>query len=404
MTMKLAYMMSRFPKLSETFILYEILEMRRLGMAIDIFPLLREQAGVTHPEVQALLPHTHYHPTFSGEMLAAQGYWLRRRPLTLLKSWARVLLGHWRSPAFLLRALVVLPLAGQLAREMQQMGIQHIHVHYATHPLLAAFLIHQYTGIPYSVTAHAHDIYVDRTFLGPKLRDAAAIVTISQYNRDLLTRLYGAEVGERIHVIHCGIDPAVFSPREVQQRGERFTLLCVASLQDYKGQRHLIDACAQLKAQGIPFECLLVGEGELRPDLEAQIASLGLEAEVKLLGGQPRQRVSELLQSVDVMVLPSVITPSGKMEGIPVALMEALAMEVPVVTTRISGIPELISDGETGLLVPPEDPSALAQALLRLYQNPALGRQMGQRGRAKVLAAFNLLENSRQLYALLRGL
>ena len=178
-------------------------------------------------------------------------------------------------------------------------------------------------------------------------------------------------------------------------------MVCVASLQDYKGHPYLIDACAELKTQGLDFRCLCIGEGEDRPQLEAQIARLGLQEHVQLLGQQPRQRVSEYLAQADVMVLPSVVTTSGKKEGIPVALMEALATELPVVATAISGIPELIVNGATGLLAPERDSHALALALRRLYDEPGLGKQLAMAGREKVLREFNLHTNAKALSHLL---
>lgn len=155
-----------------------------------------------------------------------------------------------------------------------------------------------------------------------------------------------------------------------------------------------------LHRRGVPFQCLLVGEGEDRPHLEAQIRRLGLTDHVRLLGAQPRHKVSELLQQVDALALPSVVMPNGKMEGIPVALMEALAAEIPVVATAISGIPELVRDGETGLLVPERNAAALAEALLRLYTDRDLGRRLASAGRQLVLREFNLEYSVAQLRAL----
>jgi glycosyltransferase involved in cell wall biosynthesis len=174
----------------------------------------------------------------------------------------------------------------------------------------------------------------------------------------------------------------------------------VASLRDYKGHRYLIDACKQLVEQDVPFRCLLVGEGEERPNLETLIQRRGLADKVQLLGAQPQDRVRELLRVCDAVVLPSVITDYGKMEGIPVALMEALAAERPVVATRISGIPELVEDGVTGLLVPERDPLQLAHALQRLAREPLLALSLGSAGREKVLRQFNLADNTEALVRL----
>ncbi len=396
-----AYLTSRFPVISETFILYEILELERLGLRVEVFPLMRQQEHVQHAEARTIVERAHYSRFISPAVLKAQLYWLRKRPGAYLRAWKAALRGNMGSLGFLLRALVVVPQAALFARQMQDVGVEHIHAHWATHPALAAYVIQCLTDLPYSITAHAHDIYEDRAMLDEKLRHASFVVTISDYNQRFLRELYGSSVADKIVVIHCGIDPDVFQPRPVKADSDRFTIICVANLRDYKGHPYLIDACAHLKTQKVKFRCLLVGEGEDRPQIEAQIARLGLNDCITLLGHQPRQRVSELVAEADVMVLPSIITKTGKKEGIPVALMEALATEKPVVATAISGIPELIEDGRSGLLVPERDSHALAEAIRRLYDSPALRKELGAAGRAKVLREFNLQANTAALFKLL---
>jgi glycosyltransferase involved in cell wall biosynthesis len=393
--------MSRFPKISETFILYEIVELQRLGLRVELFPLLREREEVAHPEAAALVERAHYSRLLSRAVLEAQLYWLLRRPGAYLRAWWRALLGNSGSPKFLSRALVVVPQAALFARRMRELGVEHLHAHYATHPALAAFVVHTLSDIPYSFTVHAHDLYVERPMLEEKLRAAAFVVAISEFNRRMIGELYGASATANIHVIHCGVDFAIFRPRPRRAPDQPFTLICVASLQEYKGHLYLIEACARLRDAGLAFRCLCVGEGEDRPALEAQIARLGLGKQVLLLGRQPRNEVSRLMTEADAMVLPSVITANGKMEGIPVALMEALACELPAVATAISGVPELIRDGETGLLVPERDAAALADALLRLARDPALGERLARNGRALVEREFDLQRNAAALHALI---
>lgn len=395
----IAYIMSRFPKITETFVLYEIVELERRGARVEVFPLVREREGLMHAEAQALAARAnHAHPA-SPAVLAAQGYWLRRRPAAYARAWLRALAGNLRSPKFLLRALAVVPQAAWFARRMRELGVTHVHAHWASHPTLAAYVVHELAGLTYSFTAHAHDIYVERPMLAEKLRRARFAVTISEHNRRLLSDLYGA-LAAKVAVVRCGVDPAFFRPRPARPLPEAPLLLCVASLEAYKGHAYLLEACARLKAAGQRFHCLLVGEGELRAPLEAQVARLGLAGEVALLGRQPRERVGELMAQADVMVLPSVIDADGKREGIPVALMEALACELPVVATAISGVPELVVHERTGLLVPERDAAALAAALLRLCRDEALGRRLGAAGRAHVVEHFNLATNTAALHAL----
>jgi len=230
-----------------------------------------------------------------------------------------------------------------------------------------------------------------------KLKRAAFVVAISEFNKRLMRKLCPATLEKKIHVIHCGVDPQRFHPVPRPTARIPWQLLCVASLQEYKGQRYLIEACHILRQQGLDFECRLVGRGKDRPKLERQIAELGLSDCVHLLGPKSQDEVADLMTAADAFVLPSVVQSSGKMEGIPVVLMEALASELPVVGTRISGIPELVEDGVSGLLVPPRDAQALADALLRLYHNRAEAAAMGRRAREKVLAEFVLADNVTRL-------
>ena len=398
MSRTVAYLMSRFPKISETFVLYEILALQRLGLHIEIFSLVHHKEEVVHLEAQAVSDRVHYGSLVSRAMLAAQLYWLYMRPGAYLRAWWQAIRGNITSLKFLVRALAVVPKASLFARQMQVLGVEHVHAHWATHPTLAAYVVHRLTGLPYSFTAHANDIFVKRPMLDEKIRQAKFVITISEYNRQFLQNLYGSMAADKTVIIHCGIDPEVFKPPK--SRSEQFTIICVASLEEKKGHTYLIEACARLKAQNIEFLCLLVGDGPARSQIKAQVDRLNLEEHVILLGYQPRHLVSQLLREASLMVLPSVTARHGRKEGIPVALMEALAVEMPVIATAISGIPELIENERTGLLVPERDSAAIAAALLRLYKTPQLGRQLGSAGRAKVLQDFNLRRNAAALYDL----
>ncbi len=393
-----AYVMSRFPKISETFILNEIIELRRRGVLIEIFPLVREREEVMHPEVADLVRHAHYAPVLSLRVLVSQVAWLVRAPRRYLGAWARVLRGNLRSRAALIRSLYIVPQAATFARELRTLGVEHVHAHYATYPALTAYVIHCLVGLPYSFTAHAHDIYVDRTMLAEKLAAASFAVTISNFNRDLLRRLYGG-AADQVHVVRCGVDTDLFRPAPRAPHAE-LTVLCVGSLQEYKGQAYLVQACELLVRRGVQLRCLLVGEGRDRRELEHLVGRLGLEQVVSFLGSQPRDVVQRLLGRADVFALPSVTARDGQMEGIPVALMEALASGVPVVASDLSGIGELVEHEGNGLLVPERDAEQLADALSLLADDEDLRQQFGRAGRQTILTSFQLDENVAQLHAL----
>jgi colanic acid/amylovoran biosynthesis glycosyltransferase len=179
---RIAYMMSRFPKISETFILYEMLALEQIGVKIEVFPLIQHREPKMHAEAASFVARAHYSKPFSLEIVQAHLSWMLRNPFTYWKCWIDVLWGNRASLKFLARSIIVMLQAGLFAKQMQAHGIEHIHAHWATHPTLAAFIIHQLTGIPYSFTAHAHDIFVERSMLEAKIRDAAFVITISQYN------------------------------------------------------------------------------------------------------------------------------------------------------------------------------------------------------------------------------
>jgi len=395
-----AQLMSRFPKASETFILNEALELRRLGIEVELFPLIEERAPAVQPEAAALASTAHYPARERRAVFAAQLHWLRARPRAYLSTWALALWGNRKSPKFLARSLAVVPAAAWFARELRRLGISHVHAHYATHPALAAWVCHRLAGLPYSFTAHAHDLYVERAMLAEKARDAAFVVTISEFNRRLLAELIDPGDATRVHVVRCGVDLDRFTPRPREPHAG-LRIACVASLEPYKGHVHLVEALARLAREGVAFECDLVGAGELRAALEARVAAEGLGRSVRFLGPQPSERVASLVAAADVLVLPSIVTPEGKMEGLPVALMEALAVETPVVASAISGIPELVEDGVTGVLVPPADPRALAAALARLAADPEERSRLGRQGRERVGADYDIHVNVAALATLI---
>ncbi len=396
MPFRIAYIMSRFPHLPETFILREMNALAELGWDIDLYPLVRQQQTVIHAEARPWLPKVRHIPFVSAAVIGANGRALRRNPAQYGRLWQQIVRENASSPKFLIRAAAIFPKAVLAAAQMARDGVNHIHAHYATHPALMAWLIHQLTGITFSVTVHAHDIFVRRDMLATKLRAAAFVVAISNYNRDFLSRTIGPWVRPKTHVVHCGIVPELYAPVEPGPAA-KLELISIGSLQPYKGQTYLIDACARLRDEGIPLRCRIIGGGEEYARLEAQIAAANLHGVVELLGPLPQEDVAQLLPTANCYVQPSIVTPSGKMEGIPVALMEALACQLPVVASNLSGIPELVRPGQTGWLAPPADAPALARALAEVFANPRQARQLAAAGRWLVLQEFSLRPNVQRL-------
>lgn len=408
----LAVLLSRFPRVTETFILREVVELERQGQPVVLVPLLRERPPVVHPEARPWMGRAHFTPWLSPAVAAANLRLLGRRPGAYLGCLARLVLGMAPSPGFLARSVALFPKAVYLAGRLGEEGVAHVHAHFATHPATVAWVVERLAGIPYSVTVHAHDLFVRRTMLGEKLARARFVRAISRFNREYLAERY-PEAAARVEVVHVGVDPERYRPgRESSPRGEagagEARILTVAALEPYKGIGVLVEAAEILRERladrppgrpAVTWE--VVGEGSLRRRLEAEIERRGLAGTVRLAGALPQEEVGRRLTRSDLFVLPSVVAPDGQMEGIPVALMEALAAGRPVVASRLSGIPELVKDGETGLLVPPGDAEALAEAVARLLREPGLAARLAEAGRRRVEEEFRLETTVAELLILL---
>ena len=395
--LRVAYIMSRFPKITETFVLDEILALGARGVPVEVFPLLRERQSVVHPEAAGVVARAHFHPFLSWRIVRAHLHWLCRRPFAYLRVLVEVLAGTLGSANFFVGALGIFPKSVRFAYEMQALGVTHVHAHFATHPAVAALVVHRLTGIPFSFTAHGSDLHVERRMLDRKVAAAAFAVTVSAYNKEVAVRECGEWARDRIHVVHCGVDPRVFTPRRTLRSGGVLRILCVASFEDVKGHRYLIEACRLLRARRVLFACDLVGTGPLQHEIASLVTAHDLGTRVRFHGALPRYEVSRLIAAADVFCLPSVPTAQGKREGIPVVLMEAMACGLPVVASRLSGIPELVGDGITGILVEPRDSVGLADALEILRADPPLRLDMGRAGRQVVEVQFNLHANAKLL-------
>jgi glycosyltransferase involved in cell wall biosynthesis len=395
--MRIAYIMSRFPKITETFILYEILKIREKGPHVAIYPLLRERSRVVHPEVAKVMPWVRYLPFLSPEILRANGRYFAKNPWKYCRVLFGTLGGCFRSFNFFFGTLGIFPKAVRMAYEMERDGTDHVHAHFANHPAMAAMIIHELTGIPFSFTAHGSDIHVDQTLLPRKMERCAFAIMISEYNRRFINDACGRAYAAKMRLVHCGVDPGVFAGTTRPRREGVLNMVCVAALRRVKGHVHLIEACGLLEEWGVKFRCHLIGDGKLRRRILRQIAECGLAHRFKIHGSLPRPAVLEKLAAADVSVLASVQTARGTREGIPVTLMEAMASGLPVVASRLSGIPELVDSGANGILVDPGDSRGLAHALKLLAEDEVMRLRLGQAARTTVVEKFNLKENAARL-------
>jgi colanic acid/amylovoran biosynthesis glycosyltransferase len=359
---RVAYLVLQFPRLSETFVAREIAGLQARGWDVAIYPLWRNRSRQVHQLVKPLLPQVQWPRPLLGALVSTNLRVFRRRPLTYLRVLAFVA-GEMRSGLKRgLKALAAFPLMVWIAEDMRRRGFRHVHAHFASYPALAALVARRLCGVSYSFTGHAYDLYVKPSRLPEKVAEAAFVVAISAYNQRILRQAGPTPV----HVVHCGVPVPERLPPYAPRRGH---LLCVARLEEKKGHAYLIEACRILMERGVDVTCTCIGAGPLERALGEQIARSGLSERVVLAGPRTQEDVQRALSTAALFVLPSVVTASGNAEGIPVALMEAMAAGVPVVSTMTTGVPELIDDGLSGTLVPPRDAGALADAIARLLED-----------------------------------
>jgi glycosyltransferase involved in cell wall biosynthesis len=294
--------------------------------------------------------------------------------------------------------------AGYVANEARRLHIEHLHAQFANRPTSVACLASRMTGIPFSFTAHATDIFktnVDRRALAQKIEAAKFVVTVSEFNRRYLEQVTPVPDGKIIR-IHNGIDLNRFSPNGVPAP-QPLRMLTVARLVEKKGLPVLIDACRRLRDAGIEFRCDIIGKGRLRPALREQIKEAGLGKTVHLVGPKTQREVLRYYHAAYLYVLPCVVGSDGNREGLPVSIVEALACGLPVITTPVTGIPEVVEDGKNGFLVPSGDAVALADAITKVVEDPALYQRLCDNARPSVAADFDREETGAALHRLLGG-
>jgi glycosyltransferase involved in cell wall biosynthesis len=398
---RLAYVLSRFPLLSETFILREMSELVRRGHQLDIVPLVVERPRTVHPEAAALEQRVRSLGLGASRTAASIARTVRLRPWHATRVALEALALNRASRRFLARAMVVAPKALAAGSVLQRSGTTHVHAHYGTHSALLAWMVHRLTGLPYSVTVHGHDLTVDRTMLARKLSDASFVIAPSHYHRRCVEAAAGDAVAAKTHVVHCGIELDRYRPAPAtRDRAAALEILSIGSLQPYKGFRHLVDALRLLRERGLVFRCRIIGAGPTETELRRRIAAADLDGTVELLGARTQQQVAELLSTAHCYVQPSIVTSSGKTEGLPVALMEALACELPVVASDVGGVSELVRPGRTGVLVPAADASALAASIESVAEDWDAAKIEARAGRALIEREFDLRRTVDRLEAL----
>ena len=428
--MKIAYLVKTFPKLSETFILNEILELERQGLELHIFSLRQPSETKVHPGVAELrAPVTYIRSWYTPlppppqrvpfEKLAhkvqlseERRFMFLHHPIWFLRTWLfqvrcgaqkryfhKALQARWGArKRYFYQALA-------LARELRQGGFTHLHTHFANEPASVGELAHRLARCRFSFTAHAKDIFLtEREELIRKIAAAEFVITCTGFNRHYLQEI--ARNRTPIHLCYHGVDLSRFSGGPGESR-ERHTgtplILSVGRFCEKKGFAYLIRACHRLKQNGRRFVCRIVGFGPLQEQLEELIRTLELQDYICLAGKMTQDKLIREYQQADLFVLPCLVTDDGDRDGIPNVLVEAMAMRIPVVSTMVSGIGELVDHRENGLPAPEKDSEALAGAMEMLLDDPGLRERLGANGRQKVMAAFSLDRSTARVRRLLAG-
>lgn len=394
---RLAYLAPELGGLSSTFVYREIFALEKIGHEVIPFSTTYPQDGNISIEAREIVSRTTYlYQTPYRDLARSFFINLVSTPKSAIRGLLWFLSDIFLDPSISFANRIRLPwqflVGAHLASSLRSKRVDHLHIHFAHAPTTVGMYAARIAGCTFSFTAHANDIFERPTLLKTKLDRADAAITISEYNKTILETF--SSKPNRIEVIRCGIDFEEFRFRErSDQQWLRPRIVSVARLVEKKGLIYLLEALSILDKDGVSYKCHIIGGGPLHGELEAYIKDRGLERNVFLEGPQDQEQVRTSLHEATVFTLPCIETASGDRDGIPVSLMEAIAIGVPVVSTLCSGIPELIANGETGLLVPQRDASELAAALRQLIRDPERGNQMAENANKRIRHEFSLTKN-----------
>ena len=396
--LKIAYLISQYPAISHTFILREVLSLRAMGLDIHVASINavdRSSEKLTDAERQEM--HTTFYVKPAGILgaIKAHTYTLFRHPMGYVRGLLFALkLGQTDFKKLLYRFFYFVE-AVMVGRWMEQQGLSHLHVHFGMASATVGMLTTKVFPVTLSMTIHGPDEFYDvyTNHLPEKILAADFICCISDFARSQLMALSPPKEWQKLDVCPLGVDPATFMPPTLKEETAYFEILCVGRLVPVKGQSILLEAVAQLIAQGQPIRLNFVGDGPDRQTLEGIVAEKQLTESVHFAGAVNQDKILTFYQQADVFILASFA------EGVPVVLMEAMAMEIPCISTHITGIPELIKKN-AGILVPPGNAKELAKAIEQLINDPDLRKNLGKAGREWVIQHYNLNKNTQTLLKL----
>lgn len=386
---------SDFPKVTETFALLNALHYTEAGHPVSIFHLKPfRHAELVHDHARPIIERGFTFGWLDGHSLRGL-IWALSRPRALFGSVGHIASAFWKEPKRLMASLALIPKTCAMAMHAQENNVDHIHAEFAGYPATSAWVASRLTGIPFSFSAHAHDIFLTQNLLAQKARHAEFVRSISDFNIDFLSAV-PAFPADKLKLLRCGVklmDDAPLPAPPSQQTPLR--ILFVGALLPRKGVDVLLRACASLPAS-VNWQLDIIGDGSQRDMLQELAHTLGPDR-VKFLGSKTSQDVRNAMQAAHLVVVPSRMGEGGRSEGIPVVLMEALSLSRPVISTQLSGIPELVEHDVTGLLCPPDDPNSIAQAIEQVYDDYPAAARLGAAGRDRITAEYDISKTAEAL-------
>lgn len=398
--MKIVYITAKIPwGGGETFVLEEMLELKRQGINLLIIPR-NPPKEIFHKDTKGLLKNAFWLPLINLKIIFVFLYsFLIKKSLWKILS---VFLKESRNYRIFIKNLAVFPKAVFIAKIIEKAEIQHIHAHWGSTTSTMAFIVSQITGIPWSFTLHRWDI-AENNLLKEKLKSTKFARIISEHGKNELLGIIGKSYEDKIKVLYMGVKiPEIIPILNRKQNFSEFKIAVPANLVEKKGHKYLIEAFSSLLKEGVRnFQCFFYGEGSLRNQLENLINERGLKDYIKMPGIFPHEELIKMYENkdIDLVVLPSIITEKGELEGIPVALMEAMAYCIPVISTNTGGIPELLSNG-VGIMVEEKNSQQLALAIKKLIENENIRKKIGRQGYKRVCKEFNIQKNIEKLLEL----
>jgi glycosyltransferase involved in cell wall biosynthesis len=389
MPKKIGYVVKRYPRYSETFIVNEILAHEDAGLEVQIFSL-------NHPDdshFQDIVGEVQSPVTYiTQDTMKASSWWDYVNKTSEVIPGLFQMLEVFRNERFrhVYQAI-------ELAKIIKTTGIDHLHAHFATSATTVARMASYFANIPYTFTAHAKDIYhedIDFKDLQSKIHDASSVITVSNYNIEHLTRTFSSDK-DKIKRIYNGLDLSKLEYRIPKNRKPH--IITIGRLVEKKGLNILVDACDILAKRGVDFHCSIIGKGELKSELLRQIKEKNLQDKVELTGALPRTQSIQKFYDASIFAAPAIVADDGNRDGLPTSILESMALGVPCISTDVTGIPEVLKNNETGIIVPQNNSVELANAIEKLLNDSELSILMSKNARKLIESDFDISKNSAKI-------